>query len=135
MQGKAELEELAENILRKVGLWQEVKNKLNSPARELSGGQLQRLSIACSLAVCPKTLLLDEPCLSLNMKSTRAIEELLLILSEQLTIIIVTHNVAQAKRIAARTIFMSEGRVIEEGATQHIFENPQNSLTQEFIEF
>ncbi|MBP2627478.1 MAG: phosphate transporter ATP-binding protein, PhoT family [Firmicutes bacterium] len=135
MQDKTELEDLAENTLRKVGLWQEVKDKVNSSASELSGGQLQRLSIARSLAICPKTLLLDEPCSSLDMKSTRAIEELLLTLSTQLTIIIVTHNVAQAKRIAAETMFMSEGKIIECGITQHIFEKPQHPLTQEFITF
>lgn len=135
VKGKGELEELAESTLKKVGLWQEVKDKINSAASELSGGQLQRLSIARSLAISPKTLLLDEPCSSLDMKSTRAIEELLLTLSRELTIIIVTHNVAQGKRIAGEMMFMSDGKMIERGVTQEFFENPQHLLTQEFLAF
>ena len=135
VKGKAELDELLEGTLEKVGLWKEVKDKINSAAGELSGGQLQRLSIARSLAVCPQALLLDEPCSSLDMKSTRAIEELLLTLRSQLTIIIVTHNVAQAKRIAAEVMFMSEGKMIECAGSQEFFDNPKHSLTQDFLAF
>lgn len=130
-----ELDNVVTTALVQVGLWNEVKDKLNSPASELSGGQLQRLSIGRILAVNPKVLLLDEPCSSLDIKSTRLIEELLLELSAKLTIIIVTHNLGQAKRVAGQTIFMSEGRIIEYGATAQLLEQPQNQLTQEFLTF
>lgn len=135
VRNKDELETVVTTTLRKVGLWNEVKDKLHSPASELSGGQLQRLSIGRVLAVNPKVLLLDEPCSSLDIKSTRLIEDLLLELSSQLTILIVTHNLAQAKRVADQTIFMSEGQIIEHTATLQLFEQPQNLLTQEFLTF
>ena len=135
MNNKAELERVVTATLTQVGLWNEVKDKLHAPARELSGGQLQRLSIGRSLAVHPKVLLLDEPCSSLDIKSTRLIEELLLALSARLTIVIVTHNLAQARRVAGQTIFMSEGRIIETGATAQLLEQPQDPLTQEFLAF
>lgn len=130
---KSELDELTETTLTKVGLWNEVKDKLNSPAKELSGGQLQRLSIGRMLAVNPRVLLLDEPCSSLDIKATRMIEELLLNLKKQLTIIIVTHNLTQAKRIATETVFMSDGRIIEASSTEELFENPRHLETQEFL--
>lgn len=132
---KSELDTVVTITLNKVGLWNEVKDKLNSPAAELSGGQLQRLSIGRILAISPKVLLLDEPCSSLDIKSTRLIEDLLIELSLQLTIIIVTHNLTQAKRVAGQTIFMSEGRIIEQNNTLQLFEQPQNQLTQEFLTF
>lgn len=132
---KAEQDAVVTTTLKRVGLWNEVKDKLNSPAEELSGGQLQRLSIGRILAISPKVLLLDEPCSSLDIKSTQCIEELLKELSSQLTIVIVTHNLMQAKRIAAETIFMSEGTVIEGNATNLLLEEPQEKLTQEFLSF
>lgn len=132
---KAELESIAENTLKSVGLWQEVKEKLDSPASQLSGGQLQRLSIGRILAVAPQVLLFDEPCSSLDIKSTQMIEELLLELRSQVTIIIVTHNLAQAKRIADKAVFMTEGRVIEHNTTKQLLEQPQNPVTQKFLAF
>lgn len=132
---RLELEAITETTLTKVGLWNEVKDKLNSPANELSGGQLQRLSIGRVLAVNPKVLLLDEPCSSLDIRSTRAIEELLLDLKKQLTIIIVTHNLTQAKRVATDTVFMTDGRVIEANRTGEIFANPQQVETKEFMTY
>lgn len=135
LRDKAELDDITERTLKKTGLWDEVKDRLNSPASTLSGGQLQRLSIGRILALCPKVLLLDEPCSSLDLKSTRIIEELLLELSAQMTIIIVTHNLTQAKRIADETVFMSEGRVIEHNTTQQLFDQPQSLFTQEFLAF
>jgi len=132
---KAELDDITERTLKKIGLWDEVKDRLNAPAGALSGGQLQRLSIGRILALSPKVLLLDEPCSSLDLKSTRLIEELLLELSTHLTTIIVTHNLAQAKRIAAETVFMSEGRVVEHNTTQQLFDQPQSLFTQEFLAF
>jgi phosphate transport system ATP-binding protein len=132
---KAELDDLAATTLMRVGLWDEVKDRLNLPASELSGGQLQRLSIGRSLAISPTVLLLDEPCSSLDIKSTQMIEQLLVELSEQLTIVVVTHNLGQAKRIAAETVFMSEGRVIESNVTEQLFKQPQYPATQEFLTF
>ncbi len=102
-----ELDLILENCLQQVGLWKEVKDKLNATAKQLSGGQQQRLAIARVLAVQPKILLLDEPCSSLDIMSTRIIEELLQNLSKELTIIIVTHNLPQARRIAEETFFMN----------------------------
>lgn len=135
VRNKIELDAVVTTTLTRVGMWNEVKDKLNSPAEELSGGQLQRLSIGRILAVSPKVLLLDEPCSSLDIKSTQLIEKLLVELSSHLTIVIVTHNLMQAKRIADQTIFMSEGRVIECNATTPLLEQPQNELTREFLAF
>lgn len=132
---KAELDDITEKTLKIIGLWDEVKDKLHAPAGELSGGQLQRLSIGRTLALNPKVLLLDEPCSSLDMRSTRVIEELLLKLCSRLSIIIVTHNLAQAMRISDETVFMSEGRVIECNVTEQLFATPQSEITQEFLAF
>jgi len=132
---KVELDTVVTTTLTKVGLWNEVKDKLNSPASELSGGQLQRLSIGRILAVDPRVLLLDEPCSSLDIKSTQLIEKLLVELREHVTIVIVTHNLMQAKRLADQTIFMSAGRIIEYNATALLLEQPQNQITQEFLAF
>ncbi len=130
---KKQLNEISEQCLRKAGLWEEVKDKLNRPAGELSGGQKQRLSIARVLAVEPEVLLLDEPCSSLDPTSTRLIEELLLELSGQLTIVLVTHNLFQAKRVAHETVFMMDGRVVENGPTKILFSNPERDETQAFF--
>lgn len=130
---KSHLDCLTEQLLSQVGLWHEVKDKLNRPARELSGGQQQRLSIARVLAVQPKVLLLDEPCSNLDILSTRLIEELLTDLAPELSIILVTHNLAQARRIAAEIIFMSAGCVIEQDATDKLFTAPAQTETQDFL--
>lgn len=130
---KTKLNEICESCLRQAGLWEEVKDKLNDPARELSGGQIQRLSIARVLAVSPEILLLDEPCSNLDPSATKIIEELLKKLAKQLTIILVTHNLFQAKRIAEVTTFLMNGQVIEVGETETLFANPKKQETRDFI--
>ncbi len=119
--------------LKRVGLYEEVKADLKKSALELSGGQQQRLSIARSLAINPRVLLLDEPCSSLDIINTKIIEDLLLNLKKEMAIIIVTHNLAQARRIADETIFMLSGEVIEIGNTKDIFENPKDERTRQYI--
>lgn len=119
--------------MRQAGLWEEVRDKLSSPAGELSGGQKQRLSIARALAVGPEVLLLDEPCSSLDPASTRIIEELLVQLSAKLTIVLVTHNLFQAKRVAHETVLMMEGQVVENGPTEILFSHPERQETVDFI--
>lgn len=119
--------------LKRVGLYEEVKADLKKSAIELSGGQQQRLSIARSLAINPRVLLLDEPCSSLDIINTKIIEDLLLNLKKEMAIIIVTHNLAQARRIADETIFMLSGEVVEIGNTKDIFENPKDERTRQYI--
>jgi phosphate transport system ATP-binding protein len=130
---KFQLDEIVEKCLKQAGLWSEVKDKLNQPAKELSGGQKQRLSIARVLAVEPEVLLLDEPCSSLDPASTQIIEGLLVDLAKQLTVILVTHNLFQAKRVAAETILMMAGRVIEQGTTGELFGQPKQPETAAFF--
>ena len=130
---QAKLNESCESCLQQAGLWEEVKDKLNAPAKELSGGQIQRLSIARVLAVSPEVLLLDEPCSNLDPASTKLIEELLQKLAQELTIILVTHNLFQAKRIADVTTFLMNGQVIEVGETEQLFAKPQKQATRDFI--
>lgn len=130
---KDQLDVLAEKYLRQTGLWEEVKNKLHCPASELSGGQKQRLSIARVLAVEPEVLLLDEPCSSLDPSSTKKIEELILNLSQKITIAIVTHNLFQAKRVAHNTFFMLGGRLVESGPTEELFSRPLEQQTKDFF--
>lgn len=124
---------IVENCLMQAALWDEVKDKLNKPAFALSGGQKQRLSIARALAVNPQVLLLDEPCSSLDPLSTGLIEELLQKLADNLPIIIVTHNLFQAKRIAHETVFMLNGQIIEKDLTRNMFENPSYEATRSFF--
>ena len=119
--------------IKKVGLYDEVANDLNKSAFELSGGQQQRLSIARSIAIKPKVLLLDEPCSSLDIRNTEKIERLLVNLKDEITIIIVTHNLQQAKRISDNTLFMLNGELIEWGPTNQIFENPKDKRTEDYV--
>lgn len=119
--------------IKKVGLYDEVANDLDKSAFELSGGQQQRLSIARSIAIKPKVLLLDEPCSSLDIRNTEKIERLLVELKEEITIIIVTHNLQQAKRISDNTLFMLNGELIEWGPTNQIFENPKDKRTEDYV--
>ncbi len=130
---KAQLDALVREKLALAGLYEEVKDELDKSALKLSGGQQQRLCIARALTVEPEVLLLDEPCSALDVKSTRIIEELLLQLKERYTVVIVTHNLAQARRIADRTAFLYNGRLVEEGETEQLFTAPQREETRDFI--
>jgi phosphate transport system ATP-binding protein len=129
----AALQGLVEQSLRRAALWNEVKDQLNAPATDLSGGQQQRLCIARALANQPKILLMDEPCSALDPISTLQIEELILELKETYTIVIVTHNMQQAGRVADRTAFFLLGRIIEEGVTSEVFSRPQRKETEDYV--
>lgn len=123
----------AEQALRDVGLWAEVKHKLNRPAADLSGGQQQRLCIARAIALEPEVLLMDEPCSALDPISTQRIEELVLRLKKRFTIVMVTHNLQQAQRLADRTAFMLDGELIEVAATSNLFNKPKDSRTKKYV--
>ncbi len=122
-----------EAALRSAGLWEEVADRLQEPGAGLSGGQQQRLCIARSLAVEPDVILMDEPCSALDPIATLKIEELIDELKERVTIVIVTHNMQQAARVADRTAFMLGGNLIEVGPTQEIFTTPRDSRTEEYV--
>ncbi len=119
--------------LKKAGLWDEVKNRLHDSALALSGGQQQRLCIARALMLNPSILLLDEPCSALDPISTGIIEDLLILLKESCTIIIVTHNMGQAARIADKTAFFYQGSVVESGETSQLFVNPKTELCANYV--
>lgn len=125
--------DIVEKALREAFLWDEVKNDLKMPATRLSGGQQQRLCIARTVALRPEVILMDEPCSALDPVSTLKIEELISDLKGRYTIVIVTHNMQQAQRIADKTIFMYLGEVKEEGPTSQIFNQPQHELTSNYI--
>ena len=125
--------ELLEGSLKKAALWDEVKDRLHNSALTLSGGQQQRLCIARTIAMNPEIILMDEPCSSLDPRSTAKIEELLLQLSKVYTIVIVTHNMQQASRISDFTHFFYEGSLIESGKTSRIFTNPREKRTEDYI--
>ncbi len=131
--GKAELHEKVEAALRGAGLWEEVSGRLSEPGAGLSGGQQQRLCIARSLAVEPEVILMDEPCSALDPIATLKIEELIEELKQRVTIVIVTHNMQQAARVADRTAFMLSGELIEVAATDDIFTKPSDSRTEEYV--
>jgi phosphate transport system ATP-binding protein len=122
-----------EAALRGAGLWEEVADRLHEPGSGLSGGQQQRLCIARSLAVDPEVILMDEPCSALDPIATLKIEELIDELKTRVTIVIVTHNMQQAARVADRTAFMLDGRLVEIGPTDEIFTNPSDSRTEEYV--
>ncbi|OGW36562.1 MAG: phosphate ABC transporter ATP-binding protein [Nitrospirae bacterium RBG_13_39_12] len=130
---KNQLDEIVENALVRADLWKEVKDKLHESGMSLSGGQMQRLCIARSLAQEPEVLLFDEPTSALDPISTANIENLLQELRKNITIVIVTHNMQQAARISNYTAFMYLGELVEFGDTDSIFVNPQNKLTEEYI--
>jgi phosphate transport system ATP-binding protein len=127
------LNEVVRESLEAAALWSEVQNELEKPGVSLSGGQQQRLCIARALAMQPEVLLMDEPTSALDPIATSKIEELIHELKKDLTIIIVTHNMQQAARIADHTAFMYLGELIEYGPTKQIFENPRNELTERYI--
>jgi phosphate transport system ATP-binding protein len=129
----AALDELVERSLQEAALWNEVKDQLYAPATQLSGGQQQRLCIARALANQSKILLMDEPASALDPISTLQVEELILELKQSYTIVIVTHNMQQAGRVADRTVFFLLGRIIEEGVTSEVFSRPQKKETEDYV--
>lgn len=130
---KGELDAIVETSLKRAALWSEVKDRLDSNALGMSGGQQQRLCIARALAISPEVLLMDEPCSALDPKSTSRIEDLIGELAGDYTIAIVTHNMQQAARVSDYTAFFYEGNLVEFGATDKIFTNPQNKATNDYI--
>ncbi len=133
VRNRDKLEEFVEKYLKLTHLWDEVKDDLDKSGASLSGGQQQRLCIARALAVEPEILLMDEPCSALDPIATGKIEELILELKKYWTVIMVTHNMQQAARIADYTCFMYLGKLIEFGETTQIFENPSKELTENYI--
>jgi len=119
--------------LERAGLWDEVKDRLEENALKLSGGQQQRLCIARALAVKPQILLLDEPTSSLDPSSAMKVEELIVRLKKDYTVILVTHNMQQAARVANTAAFLYNGELIEVGEAPKIFENPDKTLTEQYI--
>jgi phosphate transport system ATP-binding protein len=130
---KGSLDDVVEHSLRRGALWEEVKDRLNKSAYGLSGGQQQRLCIARALAVDPEVLLLDEPCSALDPISTAKIEELLIQLKENCTIVIVTHNMQQAARVSDSTAFMLTGELVEFSPTPQLFTTPTDPRTEAYI--
>ena len=130
---KNDLEEIVHSSLKKAGLFDEVKDRLNEPGTSLSGGQQQRLCIARAIAVNPEIILMDEPCSALDPIATAIIEELIDELRLNYTIIIVTHSMQQAARVSQKTCFFHLGELIETGDTNKIFTNPDNTKTQDYI--
>ena len=130
---KKKLDELVKEKLQLAGLYEEVKDDLNRSAGKLSGGQQQRLCIARALTVEPEVLLLDEPCSALDVKSTAAIENMLLELKKSYTIVLVTHNIQQAKRISDRAVLLYNGKLIEAADTEQLFASPKAEETRDFL--
>ncbi|HEY2334255.1 MAG TPA: phosphate ABC transporter ATP-binding protein PstB [Solirubrobacterales bacterium] len=130
---RGELEDRAREALVGAGLWDEVKDRLKAPGAGLSGGQQQRLCIARALAVEPEVLLMDEPCSALDPVATLRIEELIGELKQRVTVVIVTHNMQQAARVADTTVFMLSGELVEVGATDKVFTNPDDDRTEQYV--
>ncbi len=130
---KVEMDAIVEQSLRGAALWDEVKDRLDAAGTSLSGGQQQRLCIARAMAVSPEVILMDEPCSALDPIATGKVEELIAELQERYTIIIVTHSMAQARRVAQTTAFFHLGRLIEVGPTQKMFTAPAQSQTRDYI--
>jgi len=130
---RADLELAVEEALQSASLWDEVKDRLQASATSLSGGQQQRLCIARALAVRPDVLLFDEPASALDPVSTARVEELVMELGQRMTIVIVTHNLQQATRVADRTAFFLLGRLVEYGATMDLFTNPADPQTEAYV--
>jgi phosphate transport system ATP-binding protein len=130
---RGELEDRGREALVGAGLWDEVKDRLKGPGVGLSGGQQQRLCIARALAVDPEVLLMDEPCSALDPVATLRIEELIAELKQRVTIVIVTHNMQQAARVADTTVFMLDGELVEVGPTDKLFTNPDDDRTEQYV--
>jgi phosphate transport system ATP-binding protein len=130
---RTDLDEIVETALRRAGLWNEVKDRLQQSGTGLSGGQQQRLVIARAVAVNPDIILMDEPCSALDPIATAKIEELIDELRDNVCIVIVTHSMAQAARVSQRTAFFHLGSLIETGPTEEIFTRPRDSRTQDYI--
>ncbi|HEY1359394.1 MAG TPA: phosphate ABC transporter ATP-binding protein PstB [Thermoleophilaceae bacterium] len=130
---KADLKQVVERSLKGAGLWEEVKDRLNAPGIGLSGGQQQRLCIARTIAVEPEVIIMDEPCSALDPVATLKIEELIGELKKRYTIILVTHNMQQAGRVADSTAFMLTGEMVEFGETEKIFTNPDDQRTEDYV--
>jgi phosphate transport system ATP-binding protein len=130
---RADLDAMVEQSLREAALWDEVKDRLRDSALGLSGGQQQRLCIARAIAIKPELILMDEPCSALDPIATGKIEELIMNLRRQFTIILVTHNMQQAARVSTRTAFLWLGQLIEYDETPRIFTNPKQKLTEDYI--
>jgi phosphate transport system ATP-binding protein len=124
---------IAEEYLTAVGLWDAVKDRLKDSPFRLSGGQQQLLCLARALAIEPDVLLLDEPTSSLDPNATESIEKLVRTLAPKLTVVIVTHNMAQARRVADYTMFLNQGRLVEYGATEQVFEHPAEEETARYV--
>ncbi len=133
MAGRAQLKEITERRLREVGLWDAISTRMKDSPFRLSGGQQQLLCLARALAVDPDVLLLDEPTSSLDPMATEAIEALVRTLVPKITVVIVTHNLAQARRIADSTVFLNRGRLVEHGETKQVFENPAHDETAQYV--
>jgi phosphate transport system ATP-binding protein len=130
---RSELSDRVEDGLKRSAIWDEVKNKLNEPGNALSGGQQQRLCIARAIAAEPEVLLMDEPCSAIDPVATAKIEELILDLKSNYTIVLVTHNMQQAARVSDYTAFFFQGHIVEFGPTMQIFSNPVEKQTEEYI--
>lgn len=130
---RSELDDIVESSLERAGLWSEVKDRLQQPGTGLSGGQQQRLCIARAIAVSPEVILMDEPCSALDPIATARIEELIDELSNQFTIVIVTHSMQQAARVSQRTAYFHLGKLVEVGDTEQVFTTPQHEMTQNYI--
>ncbi len=128
-----DLDEIVRNSLQQATLWDEVKDDLKKPGTSISGGQQQRLCIARAIALQPEVILMDEPCSALDPIATSKIEELIVELKNQYTVVIVTHNMQQAARVSEFTAFMYLGQLVEFGETEGLFENPKNELTEKYI--
>jgi phosphate transport system ATP-binding protein len=133
MASRSQFAGIAEARLREVGLWDAVSGRLGDSPFRLSGGQQQLLCLARALAVAPDVILLDEPTSSLDPVATESIEALVRTLVPKLTVIIITHNLAQARRVADRTIFLNKGRMVEHGDTQQVFEDPAEEETANYV--
>jgi phosphate transport system ATP-binding protein len=131
--GKSEMDAIVEKSLKRAGLWEEVKDRLQESGTALSGGQQQRLCIARAIAVDPEVILMDEPCSALDPIATAKIEELIHSLRGRYAIAIVTHNMQQAARVSQRTAFFHLGELVEYGKTSEIFTNPREQRTQDYI--